>query len=377
MNLEKNEILKFTRSKDYIFEKFVGQGGTGKTVLLRDDLLDTSFICKKYEPVGLNDKEECFIRFIDEIKILYMLSHTNIVRIYNYYLYPTNTTGYILMEYINGKTIEEFLLWEQDETFEKIFIQLIEGFNYMEVNSILHRDIKPDNILVTNEGVVKIIDFGFGKKVLTDSTDEASVLLNWPVSELPDEVSNWLYDHKTDIYFLGKMFKKLLQDNTINDFKYQHIIDKMIINNPDKRIESFASILNSISNDVLEQINFTEYEKSVYIRFASELEEHINHFSIEPKFEKNQDIILEDIGDLIKQCALEDYVQNNNSLIDCFIINGGYNYSTTKNIDVCYVIDFYKLLTSYSNNTRKIVIENIIARLKSIPTIQSYDTLPF
>ncbi|MGO1469202.1 MAG: protein kinase family protein [Tissierella sp.] len=379
MGLEENEILEFTRSKDYIFKKFIGQGGTGKTALLKDEILDTYFVCKKYLPSNTNDKEDCFLRFIDEIKILYLLSHTNIVRIYNYYLYPLNTAGFIIMEYIDGQNIREYLFSTQVETFENVFIQLIEGFSYMEENSIIHRDIKPDNVLITKEGVVKIIDFGFGKNVIADNTNDASVLLNWPVSELPDEVSDWKYDHKTDIYFLGKMFIKLLEDNCIENFKYEYILDRMIITNPDKRIESFTNILNSLSNDVLEQIDFTEYEKSVYIRFATDLCNHINFFSQEPKFENNYDIILENIGNIIKESALETYIQNNNYLVNCFLIDSvhNYNYNKNKDIYVKHVIDFYKLLSAQSNNTKNIVIENIIARLKSIEINEPYSDIPF
>lgn len=94
------------------------------------------FVCKKYEPSAGNDKEDCFRRFVDEIKILYTLSHRNIVRIFSYFLYPQNYLGYILMEYIDGQNIDTYLMWEDDETFEKVFIQLIEGFEYLEKNGV-------------------------------------------------------------------------------------------------------------------------------------------------------------------------------------------------------------------------------------------------
>lgn len=87
---------------------------------------------------------------------MYLLSHKNIVRIYNYFLYPENTTGYIFMENIEGETIRNYLLWQSNEVFENIFIQLIEGFDYLEHNNVLHRDIRNENILITDNGVVKI-----------------------------------------------------------------------------------------------------------------------------------------------------------------------------------------------------------------------------
>ena len=375
MGLDKNEILKFTRTKEYIFEKFVGQGGTGKTALLRDDILNTTFICKKYEPLPANNKGDSFNRFIDEIKILYTLSHINVVRIFSYFLYPQNTTGYILMEYIDGSNIEEYLLWESTETFEKVFIQLIEGFDYLEKNSILHRDIKPQNILVTKDGTVKIIDFGFGKKIIADNDNEASILLNWPVSEFPEEIKEFKYDHKTDVYFLGKMFNKLLVDNSVEDFKYQHIVDKMIHTNANKRVSSFAYILSLISNDILEQINFTDSEKDKYGKFASTLSEHIAKYNEEPKFQSNPDILLEKLEKLLLESSLEKYIQDNQLLIECFVLTN-YNYFTNKNIEVADVIGFYQLLQSKPSHLRKIIVNNIIARLKSIP-VENDDELPF
>ncbi|HBE80727.1 MAG TPA: serine/threonine protein kinase [Firmicutes bacterium] len=375
MGLEKNDVLKFTRTKEYLFEKFVGQGGTGKTALLKDEILNTFFICKKYEPSCGNDREDCFNRFIDEIKILYTLSHKNVVRIYNYYLYPQNATGFILMEYIDGNSLDEYLLWESAETFEKVFVQLIEGFDYLEKNSILHRDIKPQNILVNKEGMVKIIDFGFGKRLLTDNDKEASILLNWPVSEFPDEIKEMKYDHKTDIFFLGKMLNKLLEENEIEDFKYHHIIDKMIDTNPKKRISSFADILNLISSDILQLIKFTDFEKDIYGKFALALSNHLSKYDGEPKFEFNSDIVIEKLEKLLMESSLEKYIQDNSKLIGCFVL-GVYSYYPNKNIEVDVIIEFYKLIKSKPNHLRNIIMNNIITRLKDIP-IEVADELPF
>lgn len=375
MGLTKNDMVEFTRNKQYLFEKFVGQGGTGKTALLKDDILDTCFVCKKYEPSAGNDKDDCFNRFIDEIKILYTLYHPNVVRIYNYFLYPQYITGYILMEYVDGKSIDDYLLWEDDEAFEKVFTQLIEGFDYLEKNSVLHRDIKPQNILVTNDGIVKIIDFGFGKKVIAENSIEASVLLNWPVSELPDEVIDNKYDHKTDIYFLGKMFNKLLIENGIDDFKYQSIVDKMTILNPQKRVSSFAEILSLISTDILSQINFIQKEKDIYSRFSDCLLSHLGCYHEEPTFETNPEIIIDKLERLLLESSLEEYIQNNEKLMNCFL-KIPYDYFVIKDIKVECINDFYKLIKFKPLHLRKVVLNNLIARLKNV-SVEIKDEVPF
>lgn len=105
----KDKVIEFVRSKDYKYIREIGQGGTGRTVLLKDEIIDECFVCKKYSPYQKEHKELLFGYFKDEIKILHLLNHPNIVRIYNYYLYPDKHTGYILMEYIEGDNIDNFL----------------------------------------------------------------------------------------------------------------------------------------------------------------------------------------------------------------------------------------------------------------------------
>ena len=99
--------------------------------------------------------------FLDEIKILYKLNHKNIVRIYNYYAYENIFTGYILMEYIDGKNIEDFIndyfAPLEEITLDDIFLQLIDAFCYIEAHGVIHRDIREGNILIDKMGTVKVI----------------------------------------------------------------------------------------------------------------------------------------------------------------------------------------------------------------------------
>jgi len=141
--------IKFIRQKDFKFLKEIGQGALGKTVLLKDEDLNVEFVCKKYKPINGVNKEQYFKNFINEIKLLHLLYHKNIVRIFNYYLYPNYFTGYIVMEFIEGLELDSYLE-KYPENINNIFEQLIDGFVYLEENSILHRDIRPSNIMVDN-----------------------------------------------------------------------------------------------------------------------------------------------------------------------------------------------------------------------------------
>jgi len=152
--MKKNAQIEFLRKKNYVFLNEIGQGGTGKTVLIKDEMIDEVFVCKKYSPYYPEDQETYFKYFIDEIKLLHQVYHKNIVRVFNYYLYPEQTTGYILMEFIKGQNINEYI-YENPDKINDLFIQTIEGFWYLEDNKILHRDIRPENILITDNGITK------------------------------------------------------------------------------------------------------------------------------------------------------------------------------------------------------------------------------
>lgn len=159
----KKDIISFVKQKDFKFLKELGHGGLGKTVLLLDPEMAEQFVCKKYAPYDPSLQNEYYDYFKNEIKVMYQLNHPNIVRIFNYYLYPELKTGYILMEFIDGQQIAKYLL-ANPSRFDDVFHQTINAFQYLETNAILHRDIRQENILVSSEGNVKVIDFGFGKK---------------------------------------------------------------------------------------------------------------------------------------------------------------------------------------------------------------------
>ncbi|WP_366929762.1 hypothetical protein [uncultured Thiodictyon sp.] len=92
-----DKIVAFSK-RDYVFVKELGQGACGKTILLRDDTIRKQFVCKKYSPHAEEHRQELFGNFLREITLLHELHHHNVVRVFNYYLYPEQLTGYILMD---------------------------------------------------------------------------------------------------------------------------------------------------------------------------------------------------------------------------------------------------------------------------------------
>ncbi|MCL6591997.1 MAG: protein kinase family protein [Firmicutes bacterium] len=373
--LKSGDIVEFDRKKQFKYIKQLGGGGTGDTHLFKDETTDMLFAFKKYAPKNVDYVDEHYKRFVDEIKILFKISHPNIVRIYNYYLYPKQKLGYIQMEYVDGVTIDEYVPFLYDKQWRDIFREVISAFEYLEKNRILHRDIRPANILIDNNENIKIIDFGFGKELKTKEQDGRSVLLNWPVTELPEEtLSEGFYNHQTEIYFVGKLFEHLLGDE-IEEFEFYHVIEKMTKVKIKQRYKSFDEVSKAISMGILSIINFTEQEKEIYLKFADQLSSHI--ISYKNRYSPIDDLhaTINSLEALIRDSSLEKYIQANDRLINCFI-NSGYRYYASTDIEVDCVRKFYELLKGLSLQKQKIVLDNIYTRLAKIK-IDIDDELPF
>lgn len=373
----KNEIIAFIRKKDYRFIKNIGQGGTGKTVLLKDETIDEFFVCKKYSPLYDSVKEKYFKNFVDEIKILYSLNFLNVVRVFNYYLYPELFTGYILMEYVKGSNIYDYIKNNPDR-LNDIFIQTIEGFRHLEDNKILHRDIRPDNIMVSENGIVKIIDFGFGKNIEFADNFDKSISLNWRYS-IPNEFSTKTYDFRTELYFVGKLFEELIKENQLENFAYSKTLGDMIDINYETRIQSFFEISRVILSDSTEDsVDFSYDEKQTYRNFAFRLENIFSKISQDAEYNSNIDSIVMELDSIYRNSILEDIVQNP-SQIGTVFVKGEFFYNKKVEIYVDVFKAFLKILKSSSIDKKKIIINNLWQRLDKINRYPKkiVDDLPF
>ena len=372
-----NNIIQFMRMRDYILVKELGRGACGITVLIHDDQIDEKFVCKKFTPYSEYERQQLFSNFIREIKILHQVYHENVVRVFNYYLYPDKFTGYILMEFIEGTDVREYLA-QFPELINEVFLQTIEGFRYLEDHNILHRDIRPGNIMVRNDGIVKIIDFGFGKQAIADSDFNKSVSLNW-WCELPAEFSDQIYDFRTEVYFVGKLFEGFIQEYQISNFKYLAMLNKMCEHNPDVRIERFSDVTKGIQSDMFFEIGFNDDEIYYYRNFADEMVQHITKIDDQASYANDVDRVQNAIENAYRQFMLEETVPDSAVIIRC-ILNGSYFYQK-KRFPVQAVKDFLHLLKSSSPEKKRIIFSNLRTRLDSIaryadaPNVS--DDLPF
>ncbi len=358
-----NDIIKFTRAKDFELIKELGQGACGKTVLLYDPLIEERFVCKKFQPSNEEEKILLFNKFRQEIKLLHQIYHTNIVRVFNYFLYPDQCAGFILMEHIDGDDFEAYLS-ENPERINEIFIQVIDGFSHLEKNKILHRDIRRSNIMITFDGNVKIIDFGFSKKI-TEITDyyKSTSVNSW--CEPPNEFDSALYDFTTEIYFIGKLFQQIIIENNIESFVYNKLLLQMCNKDDATRIQSFFDIEKSINSNMFLEIDFNENEKLSYRFFADSLLCCISRIEKGAKYYDDIPQILKKLEDAYRKMILEEYVPYSPHIVRCFV-DGRYYFERNSKFPVNQIKSFLHLLKTSSLEKQKIFIANLQTRLDSI-----------
>lgn len=372
----KETPIEFLRKKDFKFIRDIGQGGTGKTILIKDEIIDEFFVCKKYSPYYEEHRDLFFDNFLDEIKILHRLYHKNIVRVFNYYLYPDKKTGYILMEYIEGLNIRDYIK-DNPHKINELFVQIVDGFCYLEQNNILHRDIRPENVLVSDDGLLKIIDFGFGKQMEYEDSFNKSISLNWRYSP-PTDFENKIYNFKTEIYFVGKLFEELIIDNGIESFRYSSVLSLMIKSDFNFRIDSFSNINRSLISNVLDTFDFSYDEKAIYKLYANALCEILSEMQQGVIYITDIDKIIMSMDKIFSNSMLEDFIQNPNAITNCFL-NGGYSFYPGKKMQFELFSKFLRFFRSLPIEKKKIVLNNLWQRFDAVKRakIEEKDDLPF
>ena len=385
---QNGDIIPFVKQKDYIMvNNDLGGGSFGKTVLLQDPFIDELFVAKKYEPEYDGIKEQFYKNFLDEIKILYKLNHRNIVRIYNYYAYENIFTGYILMEYIDGKNIGDFIgdyfAPFENTTLDDVFLQLIDAFCYIEAHGIIHRDIREGNILIDKNGTVKVIDFGIGKMITKageGDTDSLVAEINRAASDtLPQEYYDGVYTNLTDMFYLAELFGRLI-DNAEScdrtDFSYNDILSKMMEKQPENRFESFSAIREAIGKHDFFNMEISNEDRRIYQDFTNLVYRSLTSYMTEPQFNSNCAIFISRLEKALSTNLFETFIQENADVISS-IVNCGYQYNNGVDIPTETVREFLSWFRASTPQSQALVLNNFISKISGIKVNEPEPDLPF
>jgi eukaryotic-like serine/threonine-protein kinase len=358
-----DELVSFVRKRDYKLVRELGQGACGKTVLLYDELIDQHFVCKKYAPYTESERQQLFAGFVREVKLLHLIFHENIVRVYNHYLYPDRCAGYILMEHVDGTEIDDHVANYPEQTSD-LFAQAVGGFSYLQRSGILHRDIRPGNLMVRADGVLKIIDLGFGKRVTHVDDFDKSISLNW-WCEPPQDFQASRYDFGTEVYFVGKLFERLIQLNDIRHFKYMKALGAMCLADPAKRIGGFDEVERIIRNDQFGTTDFNDDELGAYRSFAAAICRQITKIESSAKYTQDIAKLQVQLSGAYRGFMLETMVPDSAVVLRC-LVNGMYYYRKN-GLEVGIVREFLKLLRAAADERGRVILANLHTRLDALP----------
>ena len=204
-------IMKGQKINDrYQIIKSVGEGGMANVYLAYDTILDRNVAVKVLRG-DLSSDEKFVRRFQREALSASSLSHPNIVEVYD--VGEDNSQYYIVMEYIEGKQLKEVLRKRGKLTISEvidIMQQIADGLTIAHDSYIIHRDIKPQNIMILENGLVKITDFGIAMAMNSTQLTQTNSVMG-SVHYLPPEQANGSGSTlKSDIYSMGILMYELL-----------------------------------------------------------------------------------------------------------------------------------------------------------------------
>ena len=188
----------------------LGEGGMGIVYKAQDLKLDR-YVALKFLPQHLTDNGEAKKRFVQEAKAASAMDHPNICNIYEIDETPDGHM-FIAMACYEGESLRDRLKGGpmEVETALNIISQVATGLSKAHEKDIVHRDIKPANILITSEGVVKIVDFGLAKLEGRTKVTKTGTTVGTVAYMSPEQARSETVDHRTDIWSLGVMLYEML-----------------------------------------------------------------------------------------------------------------------------------------------------------------------
>lgn len=199
-----------TLGNRYVVLEEIGGGGMAVVYKARCTLLNRIVAIKVLRPEYSHD-ENFVMRFRREAQAAASLSHPNIVNIYD--VGQEDGIYFIVMEYVEGKTLKELIREEAPLPPSKVIEiakQICDALECAHKNKIVHRDIKPHNIIITSEGMVKVTDFGIARAATGSTITNTGGLIGSAHYLSPEQARGGFVDERSDIYSLGVLLYEAL-----------------------------------------------------------------------------------------------------------------------------------------------------------------------
>ncbi len=272
----------------YLIQSLVGVGGMANVYRGVDEKNGNAIAVKVLKEEFL-DNEELVRRFKNESKAISILDHPNIVKVYD--VSVTDRLQYIVMEYVDGITLKEYLkqrggalTWKETVHFAT---QVLRALQHAHSKGIIHRDVKPQNIMLLADGSIKMMDFGIARFSRAQSQTVSDKAIGSVHYISPEQAKGDRTDARTDIYSVGVMLYEMLSgrlpfdgDGAVSIAIMQisdkakplaqvapnvpqglcQITEKAMEKDPDKRYQSAKEMLEAIE----------EFKRNPSIRFEYE-----------------------------------------------------------------------------------------------------------
>ncbi len=247
---------------DLEIQELIGQGGMGFVYRARQLKLERD-VALKVLPEALAEDPAFAERFTREGRLLAKLNHPNIVTVFDFG--RSGPFFFLTMEYVDGLNLSQAMKAGSFTPEQALCVipKICEALQYAHDTGVLHRDVKPENILMTGDGNIKIADFGIAKMVGEFATDPGLTVsgakIGTPHYMAPEQVeSSGKVDHRADIYSLGVVFYELLtgelplgrfeapSDRAILDRRIDEIVLRSLERNRERRQQSASEVKTQV-----------------------------------------------------------------------------------------------------------------------------------